>query len=272
MSAPSSLKYPSGVHETRNDTLAKLLVDLFSEQQLRRLFNSVDRGGDLRHELPEQVSPMTLAHQGVLELERRGRINAHFFATLREQREGRRAAIDPVAAYWAEDLAAEARLVAAGGPVEYRRLTSVAAFIDPAARSSEHGLRLIDIQPVLDPDGRVLAPVLRFILKNEAEISLTLIRVVVDSICHQRLAVLSTRALEPSAVWDIELPAEGGQGVFMANPAFVIDPGGVLMLEIRCHVAEGRRLVPPGYCGRYTLRFGFSTGEGAWAHSEPIPC
>lgn len=269
---PARLEYPSGVPEPRNSILVELLVELFSEPQLRRFFIGVDLRGDVRHELPESTSLMTLAHAGVAEFERRGCIHQQFFAALRKQREGRCAEIDAVAKLWAEDLAAEARLVASGGAAEYRPLTGPAAFVDPAARSSEGGLRLLDIQPVLDSDGRARAPVLRFILKNEAAGSLTLIRVMVHVACHERRAVLSTRALEPSAAWDIELPAAGGQAIFVANPPFVIDAGGVLMLEVRCHVAEGQRRLPPAHCGQYTLRFGFRTGEGAWAHSEPIAC
>lgn len=216
--------------------------------------------------LPSSSSPATLAHEAVAGLRRRGRIDGELFARLLELRPGRAADIADLRARWDDVLAAPSRLAETNDAPAPRTLSGALAFIRPEARQTVGGLRLIDVRP-----GPLLA--LRFTLKNESTGSLTLTSVVLDAVCHESWMLLSPpRPIAPAEAWDLELPAQGGRREFVAEPVYVLPPEAVHMLEIRCHVLRsGRQKVPPGHCGRYTILFGFFTGEGASVFSEPIP-
>ena len=216
--------------------------------------------------LPSSSSPATLAHEAVAGLRRRGKIDGELFARLLELRPGRAADIATVRARWDDVLAVPPRLAETNDTPAPRTLSGAPAFLQPEARHTVGGLRLIDVRP-----GPLLA--LRFTLKNESTGSLTLTSVVLDAVCHESWMLLSPpRPLAPAEAWDLELPAQGGRREFVAEPVYVLPPEAVHMLEIRCHVLRaGTQKVPPGHCGRYTIRFGFFAGEGASAFSEPIP-
>lgn len=88
---------------TRAQALESLLGELFSAEQLRRFLVGLAGGEAVVQELPAgPVSLAELAHQAAAELQRAGRVNPALFAALREARPGQGAAIDAVAACWAE--------------------------------------------------------------------------------------------------------------------------------------------------------------------------
>ncbi len=216
--------------------------------------------------LPSSSSPAALAHEAVAGLRRRGKIDGELFARVLELRPARAADIAAVRARWDDLLAAPPRLADTNGAPAQRTLAGAPVYLRPEARQTVGGLRLIDIRP-----GPL--PALRFTLKNESTGSLTLTSVVLDAVCHESWTLLSPpRSIAPAEVWDLELPAQGGRREFFAEPVYVLPPDAVHMLELRCHVLRaGTQKVPPGHCGRYTIRFGFFAGEGASAFSEPIP-
>lgn len=215
--------------------------------------------------LPSSSSPAMLAHEAVAALGRRGRIG-ELFARLLVLRPRRAADIAAVRAQWEDVLATPARLADTNEAPVPRPLAGTPDYLRPEERQTGGGLRLIDVRP---------APLqaLRFTLKNESTGSLTLTTVVLDVVCHESWALLSSpRPIAPSEAWDLEFPVQGGRRKFSAEPVYVLPPDAVHMLEIRCHVLRaGAQKVPPGQCGRYTVRFGFFAGEGASAFSEPIP-
>ncbi|MBK8263879.1 MAG: hypothetical protein IPK80_21400 [Nannocystis sp.] len=250
-------------HE-REDVLADLLLDLFSEPELRQMLTSVgDR--ELLVALPSSSSPVVLAHEAVAALRRRGKIDRELFERLVALRPGRAADIAGVHARWNDVLVTPTSLADTNEAPASRTLAGTLAYLSPEARQTVGGLRLIDIRL-----GSL--PALRFTLKNESPGSLTLTSVVLEAVCHESWMLLSPpRPIAPAEAWDLELPAQGGRREFSAEPVYVLPPDAVHMLEIRCHVLRaGAQKVPPGHCGRYTLRFGFLAGEGASAFSEPI--
>lgn len=251
-------------HE-KESALAGLLANMFSEPELRTMLASV-ADHELLAALPPSVPLATLAHEAVVALGRRGTIDRELFAQLLERRPGRAADIAAVRALWDDMSAAPAKLADRNEAPAPRTLAGAPEYLRPEGRESVGGLRLIDVRP-----GPL--PALRFILKNESTGSLTLTSVVVDAVCHESWMLLSPpRPIAPAEAWDLELPAQGGRREFFAEPVYVLPPDAVHMLEIRCHVLRaGAQKVPPGHCGRYTLRFGFFAGEGASAFSEPIP-
>lgn len=90
---------------SRREALHCLLLDLFNEGELRRwIRNGVSP--ELAAGLPgESVSPSDLVDGTIGILERRGLIDGSFFSKLREERSGRGAEIDAVAALWATNPA-----------------------------------------------------------------------------------------------------------------------------------------------------------------------
>lgn len=250
-------------HE-KESALAGLLANMFSEPELREMLASVG-GHELLTALPLSVPLATLAREAVAALGRRGTIDRELFARLIERRPGRAADIAAVRAQWDDVLSAPAKLADKGEAPAPLTLAGSPEYLRPEGRETAGGLRLIDVRP-----GPL--PALRFTLKNESTGSLTLTSVVLDAVCHESWMLLSPpRPIAPTVAWDLELPAQGGRREFFAEPVYVLPPDAVHMLEIRCHVLRGAQKVPPGHCGRYTVRFGFFAGEGASAFSEPIP-
>lgn len=251
--------------QERASALADLLANMFSEPELRTMLASVG-DHELLATLPSSLPLATLAHEAVAALGRRGTIDRELFARLSALRPRRAADIAAVQALWDDVLAAPAKLADKDEAPAPRTLAGAPAYLRPEGRETVGGLRLIDVRP-----GPL--PAFRFTLKNESNGSLTLTSVVLDAVCHESWMLLSPpRPLAPTEAWDFELPALGGRQEFLAEPVYVLPPDAVHMLEIRCHVLRaGVQKVPPGHCGRYTLRFGFFTGEGASAFSEPIP-
>ena len=132
-------------HE-RETALADLLVDLFSESELRPMLASVgDR--ELLTALPSSSSPATLAHEAVAGLRRRGKIDGELFARLLELRPGRAADIATVRARWDDVLAVPPRLAETNDTPAPRTLSGAPAFLQPEARHTVGGLRLIDVRP-----------------------------------------------------------------------------------------------------------------------------
>ncbi|MBA3546790.1 MAG: hypothetical protein H0T76_09935 [Nannocystis sp.] len=249
--------------------LAELLCKLFSAEELKLFILGTLEGEQLRHEWPAMKPPAGQAAWFVEAAERRGLIDTAWFDELTRVRAKRRAEIDTVRVAYLPRGDADRP---AGAP-PWRALPTAPAFLRPDERRSEGGLVLLDIHPRMSTDG-VPLPVLRFTLKNESPGWATLIRVGLDATCIRSRAVFTMgRPLEPAARWDVAVPETGGSVAFQADPPIALPPGMATMVEIRLYVLRGGRdPVPPQHCGEYTLRFTFTTGEGAAASSEPIAC
>lgn len=254
---------------TNAASLAQLLCQLFDDDELRRFALGTLEGDPLRHEWPAKQPPAAQATWFTEAAERRGLIDAAWFDELTRARPKRKAEIDTVRTAYLP----QGETTRPAGAPPWRALPTAPAFLRLEERRSQGGLVLLDIHPSMSTGG-VPLPVLRFTLKNESPGWATLIRVGLDAtLIHARAVFTMGRPLETAAFWDVVVPELGGSVAFQADPPIALPPGMATMVEIRLYVLRGGRdPVPPQHCGEYTLRFTFTTGEGAAASSEPITC